>query len=115
MQPVSFELPECSEKTLRFNCKSIRPGRFSVVGYVIILYGLTYKIYFSELKKFQREVKIKQSHQVEVRNYHEKSHASQQDMKLPSPDWRIPQQFFNLLETRMTVSLSCHCLNMFLR
>ena len=68
MQPVSFELPECSEKTLRFNCKSIRPGRFSVVGYVIILYGLTYKIYFSELKKFQREVKIKQSHQVEVRN-----------------------------------------------
>ena len=66
VQPVSFELPECSEKTLRFNCKSKHTGRFSVVGYVIILYGLTYKIYFSELKKFQREFKIKQSHQVEV-------------------------------------------------
>jgi len=66
VETVSFELGECSKKQVEFVCHCDQIGSFNVVGYVVVLYGLTYKVYFNELIKYRREIKIEKTFPIEV-------------------------------------------------
>ena len=66
IESVSFELDECSKKDVEFVCTCASTGSFNVVGYVVVLYGLTYKVYFNELLKYRRELKMATTFPIDI-------------------------------------------------